>query len=132
MASLSIYIANLNSMLKNIKSEIMADFAWMDQHGIIITTNKIASSLDLQTIKNYVKNLEYIDSEDVESSCLPQLKFYLKIIGISYLIENTNMLINSSFVESILKISHIFNNISIALKSKSSKCYPNQIWWLCG
>ena len=27
MASLSIYIANLNSMLKNIKSEIMADFA---------------------------------------------------------------------------------------------------------
>ena len=49
------HIANLNSILKNIKSEIMANFAWMDQHGIVITTNKIASSLDLQNIKKVCK-----------------------------------------------------------------------------
>lgn len=27
----------------------------MDQHGIVITTNKVASLLDLQTIERYVK-----------------------------------------------------------------------------
>jgi len=88
----------------------------MDQHSIVITMNKVASSLNLQTIEKYVKNLEHIDSEDIESSCLPQSKSYLKIIGIPYLMENTNTPINSSFVESILKSNHIFNNVSIDLK----------------
>ena len=55
MALSSMHIANLNSILKNIKLEIMVNFAWMDQHGIVNTTNKIASSLDLQNIKKVCK-----------------------------------------------------------------------------
>ena len=35
----SIYIANINRALKNIKSEIMADFIQLDKRDIIITTN---------------------------------------------------------------------------------------------
>jgi len=88
----------------------------MDQYSIVITMNKIASPLNLQTIEKYVKNSKHIDSKDIESPCLPQSKSYLKIIDIPYLIENTNIPINSSFVESILKSNHIFNNVSIALK----------------
>ena len=88
----------------------------MDQYSIVIIMNKIASPLNLQTIEKYVKNSKHIDSKDIESPCLPQSKSYLKIIDILYLIENTNILINSSFVESILKSNHIFNNVSIALK----------------
>jgi len=42
---------------------------------------------------------------------LLQSKSHLKIIGIPYLIENTNMPINSSMVETILKNNHIFNNV---------------------
>jgi len=64
----------------------------MDQYGIIITTNKIAFSLDLQTIERYVKN--------------------------------TNMTINPSVIEIILKNNHIFNNISITLKSYIIKVLP--------
>ena len=60
--------------------------------------------------------MEYIDFENIESPYLLQLKFYLKIIGISYLIENTNTSINSSVVESIFKSNYIFNNMLIALK----------------
>ncbi len=88
----------------------------MGQHSIVITMNKVTSPLNLQTIEKYVKNSGHIDSEDIESSCLPQSKSYLKIIGILYLMENTNTPINSSFVESILKSNHIFNNVSINLK----------------
>ena len=48
----SVHITNLNSTLKNIKSEVMADFVCTDQIEIIIITNKVASLLDLQTIEN--------------------------------------------------------------------------------
>jgi len=61
MSSSDSYITNLNRVLKNIKSDIMADFVRLDQHGIIITTNKVASALDLCTIKN----TDNINSEDI-------------------------------------------------------------------
>ena len=92
MALSSIHIVNLNRSLKNIKSDVIADFIYMDQYEIIITTNKIAFSLDLQTIERYVKN--------------------------------TNMTINPSVIKIILKNNHIFNNISITLKSYIIKVLP--------
>ena len=58
-------------------------------------------------------NVENVNLEYIEAPRLPQLKFYLKIICISYLMENTNM---SDFIKSIIKSNHIFNNLS--LKSK--------------
>jgi len=57
-------------------------FVHSDQAGIIIVTNKVSSSLNLQTIKKYVKNSNYINTKKVKVPCLPQSKLYLKIIGI--------------------------------------------------
>ena len=57
MKKSSAHIYNINRVLKNIKSEIVADFIRLDNKGIIITTNKVASMLDLQTIKMYIKKL---------------------------------------------------------------------------
>ena len=48
------------------------------------------------------------------SLCLPQSKSYLKIIDILYIMENTNMPINSSIVESIIKNTHIFNDVLVS------------------
>jgi len=45
----------------------MADFVYMDQTGIIIVTNKVTSSFNLQTIKKYVKNANLIDSNKVNT-----------------------------------------------------------------
>jgi len=42
----------------------------MDQNDIVIVTNKITFLLDLSTIENYVKNIEHINSEDIETSHL--------------------------------------------------------------
>ena len=133
MASSSKYITNLNSLLKNIKLDIMADFVCADQHGIVITTNKVAFYLDLQTIEKYVKNTDHINLDDIEISHLPQSKSYLKIIGIPYLMENTNTLTNSSIIKTILKNNHIFNNVSIVLKPHVIKVSPKSdmtIVWL--
>jgi len=76
--------------------------------------NKVASPSDLQTIKNYVKNANHIDSNDIEMPCLPQSKTYLKMIVIPYLMDNTSMSINSSVVETILKIT-IFSTTYLLL-----------------
>ena len=133
IASSSKHITNLNSLLKNIKSDIMADFIHANQHGIVMTTNKIASSLDPQIIEKYVKNINHINLDNVKIPCLPQSKSYLKIIGIPYLMENTNMPINSSFIKTILKNNCIFNNMSIMLKSCVIKMSPKSniaIVWL--
>ena len=46
---------------------------------------------------------------------LRELKLYLKIIGISYLRENTNTSIMLDMVEEIIKKNHLFNNIMLVL-----------------
>jgi len=116
MASSSNYVINLNRALKNIKSEVMVDYVYSEPISITIVTNKVALSSDLQVIKNYVKNVKNINSEDIKTPRLSQLKSYLKIIGISYFMENTNILITPDFVESIIKVNHIFNNLLLTSK----------------
>ena len=52
---------------------------------------------------------------------LSQSKSYLKILGISYFIEDTNLSITLDIVESIIKSTHIFNNIVLASCSQVIK-----------
>ena len=79
-------------------------------------TNKITSFLDLQTIKNYIKNTNCINTNGVKVPRLSQFKSYLKIIGIPYLQENLVTFITLSVVEGIIKNNHIFDNIMLASK----------------
>ena len=54
-------------------------------------------------------------------------------MDIPYLIKNTNIPINSSVVETILKNNHIFNNIFLASKPQIIKALPKSnivIVWL--
>ena len=121
MKSSSSYITNLNRVLKNIKSEVMADFVHINQAGITIVTNKIALSLNLQTIERYVKNTNQIDLDKVKTPWLPQLKLYLKIICIPYLLENTNTPNLADVIKIIIKNNHIFNNIAVTSKLRVIK-----------
>jgi len=53
---LAAHVININCALKNIKSNVCADFICADNKGIIIMSNNIASNSDLQEIEKYVKN----------------------------------------------------------------------------
>ena len=61
----------MNRALKNIKSEVMVDFMQVETSSIVIVTNKVTSSLDLQTIENYVKNANHINTNEIEVPRLP-------------------------------------------------------------
>jgi len=123
MESSSKHIANLNRTLKNIKLNIIADFVYMDQAGITIITNKVATPLNLQIIKRYIKNTNQIDSNNVKTPQLPQSKSYLKIIDIPYLLKNTNTPMMTDVVETIIRNNHIFNNIIVASRLRNIKVF---------
>jgi len=120
----SSYIANINRALKNIKSEIVADFTRVENSDIVITTNKVATPLDLQKIKRYIKNVNSIEVNKIKAPRLPQSKLYLKILGISYLLKNSNTPISANVVEKLIKNNHIFNNIVITSRPRVIKVSP--------
>ena len=118
-------VANLNIELCNAKTDVLVDYIWLDNTGIVIVTNKVAQQSDLSIIDHYVKNSNDINTLQVEDSRLPKSKSYLKIIGILfYPHENSQEKLSSSDVETILKQNHIFNNISLASKPRVIKVSP--------
>ena len=118
------HVSNINRVLKNIKSDILVDFIHTDTVDIIVVTNKVVSSLNLQTIKHYVKGANRINSNEVNSPRLPQSKSYLKIIDLLYFQENTTTSIISNVVKNIFKENYIFNNIFLISKPKVIKVSP--------
>ena len=124
MKDSSSHIANINKVLKNIKSEIIADFVRVENSGIVITIHKLAVPLDLQTIKQYIKNVSFIEVDKIEAPRLPQLKLHLKILGIPYLLKNSNIPILADVVEKIIKKQSHINNIIIASRSRVIKVLP--------
>ena len=121
MKDSSSHVTNINRALKSIKSDVMADSIYADNRGVVITTTKVIGNLDLQTIKRYVKNTNNIEVMQVESPRIPQSKLFLKIIGISYLKEDTNEPITADVVEKIIKDNQIFNNVILALRLRIIK-----------
>ena len=69
-ASSSNYITNINRVLKNIRLDIVTNYVHLEWKGITIVTNKVALSLDLQVIENYVINIDSFNSEDIDTSFL--------------------------------------------------------------
>jgi len=111
------HIANINKAFKEVKSDISADYICSNNREIIITTNKVAASLDLNIVEKYMKELNNVDLNNVISPRLLQLKSYLKILGVPYFIEDTNLPITSNINKRVIKSIHIFGNMVLALYS---------------
>ena len=117
MKNSSLHVANINRLLRNVKSEVLVNFNQSDPLGITVVTNKVASQSDLQIIKYYVKNTDNIDSLHMEVPWLPQSKSYLKIISIPYFPhDNSQDHLTSDNAENIIKQNQIFDNIVLTSK----------------
>ena len=84
--------------------------------------NKQANTSDLTTIKKYLKNIQNINLNSIMCSCLPKSKSYLKIVGLSYMLEQD--VISPDVIEGILKESHLFKDITLASKPHIIKASP--------
>jgi len=85
-------------------------------------TNKPASDLDLSTIEKYLKNVQNINPDSIESPHLSKSKSYMKIIGLPYLSELEVM--TPDIIEDVLKDSHLFKDVILASKSHIIKASP--------
>jgi len=103
IAQSNTYITNINRLLKGIKLYTSADFIHTNSKGIIVTINKIVTLSDLKVVEKYMKKLNNVDISNVMSFRLPQSKLFLKVLGIPYLIENTNFLIIFPLLLKLLK-----------------------------
>ena len=61
-----------------------------------------------------MKKLNDINSNNVISLRLSQLKSYFKIIDISYFTKDTNLPIIPNIIERVIRSTHIFDNIVLA------------------
>ena len=84
----------------------------MEKFGIIVITNQVTSVQDIGIIKKVLKEFENINQDLIKSSHLLQSKLYLKILDLSYYLENTNNSITSELVKRMIKKFHIFNDIT--------------------
>ena len=82
MAKSNIHINSINRLLKDIKSNVLANFIHIDDKNIMITTNKVTTTLDLNIIEKYIKNVNNVNMNEIISSRLSQSKSYLKILDI--------------------------------------------------
>ena len=120
--SAHIHVSNVNKCLENSKSDTFADFIQSNVNGIIITTNKPASNLDLSTIEKYLKNIQNVNPDSIESSCLPKSKSYMKIVGLPY--SSKLGVMTPDIIEGVLKDSHLFKNAILASKPRIIKASP--------
>ena len=79
-----------------------------------ITTNKLANNLNLSTIEKYLKSIQNVNSDLIESLCLPKSKSYMKIIGLPYKIKQD--IISPDYIEGVLKETHLFKDVVLASK----------------
>ena len=111
MQNSSLYVANINRQLRNVKLEVLVDYICSEPLGITIITSKVSKQSDLLIIDQYVKNLNDINALQVKQPRLPKLKSYLKITGIPfYPHTNSQERLTSNNIETILKQNQIFDH----------------------
>ena len=120
----NIHILNINRLLKRVKFDISINFIWSNNKELIITSNKVAATYNLNIIEKYIKNLNNINYSNIMSPRFPQSKFYLKVLNISYFIEDINLSISPDIIESVIKSTYIFNNIMLSSRPCIIKVLP--------
>jgi len=99
------YITNINRLLKGTKFKISVDYIWSDYKRIVITTNKVVASSDMNIVEKYMKELNNVDLNDIISLKLLQSKLYLKLLSIPYFLKDTNLSIIPDIIERVIWIN---------------------------
>jgi len=132
MEDANTHIFQINTLLKNVKSTLHAEFIRPCRGGVSIVTNNVPNLSNLMIMEKYFKSIEGINSNKILTPRLPQLKSYLNITGIPYLQLDGNK-ISSENVTDFMNHIELFENISLATKPRIIKAFPKSnmaiIWF---
>jgi len=132
MGEANSHIFQINALLKNIKSNLQAEFIYLFPGSLSINTNNVSNPSDLSTMKKYLKSIASANNKKILAPRLPQSKSYLKITNILFIQPNGNKL-NSEDINDFMSHTKIFENIFLAAKPKIIKASPKSnmaiIWF---
>ena len=77
IAKANAHVSNINWLLKGVKSEVSVNFICSDNKELLLTTNRVAISSDLNIIEKYLKDSNNIKHKESMSPRLSQSKSYL-------------------------------------------------------
>jgi len=73
------YVHFINTFLKNIKSNLYAEYIWPCIGDISIVTNNVLASSNLNTIEQYLKSIESINHNKVMPPTYPSWSHTLRL-----------------------------------------------------
>ena len=76
----------------------------------------------MSTIEKFLKNINNVNLDSIESPHLSKSKLYIKIIGLPYKIEQG--VITPDYIEGVLKETHLFKDVVLASKLYVIKVSP--------
>jgi len=92
---------------------------------VSISTNSVASTAELEIIKQWMKKAASLSEDTEVKPCLPQSKSFLKILGILYWNSNSSLSITSAQVAKALSSSSLFKSITLASMPHIIKVSPS-------
>ena len=90
-----------------------------------MSTHSVASVAELEVIKQWVKEIAGLSDNTEVEPCLPQSKFFLKILGVLYWDSNSSLSITPAQVVEALSSSPLFEGITLASMSCIMKASPS-------
>ena len=92
---------------------------------MFISTNSVALVAELDVIKQQLKKTTSISETTEIEPCLPQSKFLLKILDISYQDSNTFLLTTSAQMAEALSSTPLFKSVTLASMPCIIKTFPS-------
>jgi len=93
--------------------------------GISMSTNFVASAVELEVIKQWLKKVAGLAASTVVEPRLPQSKSFLKILGIPYWGNNSSLPTTQAQVESVIANTPIFEGVVLASRPCIMKVSPS-------
>ena len=90
-----------------------------------MSTNSVASAVELEMIKQWLKKTTKLDESTEIEPCLPQSKSFLKILDVSYWDSKSSLSITSAQIETALSNSSLFEDITLASMPHIIKALPS-------
>jgi len=117
------HVFQINSLLRNIKLLLGAEFIRPCPDRISINTNDVPNLSNLTVIECYLKSIKGAKNDKILVPHLPQSKSYLKITDIPYVQLNGEKL-TSKDITNYFSHLELFKMISLAAKPRIIKVSP--------
>ena len=125
VANAALAVESCNKGLVSARSKLRVESVHKAWDGVSMSTNSVASVVELEVIKQWLKKTASLGEITEVESCLPQSKSFLKVLGVPYWDSKTSLPVTPTQVAEALSSSSLFEGITLASISHIMKASPS-------